>query len=271
MRELFDLLKGYTEPDDSLNITEFPEIKRGVTLMMPLKEALEKLHIKQLLPSRQAVAFPGIPFFYRVFTNPDKDGFNLVYVITDAADRVVGLQYVCETPRQGIYGRHFGSEIPNLFFYNYINNRKRAVRGAFLCCSQDDAVQVQPRFFPLYGEAFLTLRRPSKIWPSHFIRGVSSQKSVKAGGCAIHVRVAASVQIPRGCGVPGSSPLGDGLCIICQETDVPQAGKVAKKQDVVRLHVTMHKTGFRQNLQSLQHRTDHSHDFRAANHAGWCL
>lgn len=129
MRELLGILSPYSRPNSSLDIVEFPEIKNGVTLMMPLKEALDKLQIKQLIPAKQAVAFPGIPFYYRIFTNPATDGFNLVYVITDGADRVVALQYVNETPRDGNWYTAGNEHLPqNLLIYNFINSRKRATR-----------------------------------------------------------------------------------------------------------------------------------------------
>lgn len=129
MKELLSILSPFSRPESSLDINEFPEIKNGVTLMMPLKEALDKLRIKQLLPARQAIAFPGIPFYYRIFTNPAADGFNLVYIITDGADRVVALQYVNETPRDGNWYTAGNEHLPqNLLTYNFINSRKRATR-----------------------------------------------------------------------------------------------------------------------------------------------
>lgn len=128
MRELLGVLSPFCHPDGSIEIKEFPEIKNGVTLMMPLNEALAKLQISQLIPAKQAIVFPGIPFYYRIFTNPRRDGFNLVYVITDGADRVVGLQYVNETPKEGGYGQSSEHVPKNNLTYNFINSRKRATR-----------------------------------------------------------------------------------------------------------------------------------------------
>lgn len=129
MKELLGVLSPFCTPDGSIEIKEFPEIKNGVTLMMPLKEALAKLQISQLLPAKQAIAFPGIPFYYRIFTNPVRDGFNLVYVITDGADRVVALQYVNETPKEDTWLGPGREHVPkNILTYNFINSRKRATR-----------------------------------------------------------------------------------------------------------------------------------------------
>lgn len=129
MRELLSVLSPFCNPDGSIEITEFPEIKNGVTLMMSLGEALGKLQINQMLPAKQAIAFPGIPFYYRIFTNPARGEFNLVYVITDGADRVVALQYVNETPKENTWLGPGREHVPkNILTYNFINSRKRATR-----------------------------------------------------------------------------------------------------------------------------------------------
>ena len=129
-------------PNGSLEISEFPEILNGVTLMMPLKEALKKLELtKQLLPPKSTVSYPGIPFYFRPFQNKrDSDGkaivppaapgsghygddpsiwFNLIFIVTDNADRVVGIEFVCETPKS----QHPPDK--NLLSYNYVLNRRK--------------------------------------------------------------------------------------------------------------------------------------------------
>ena len=129
MRELLGVISPFCNPDGSIKIEKYPEIKGGVTLMMPLNEALAKLQINQMIPAKQAIAFPGIPFYYRIFTNPARDGFNLVYVITDGADRVVALQYVNETPKENTWLGPGTEHVPkNILTYNFINSRKRATR-----------------------------------------------------------------------------------------------------------------------------------------------
>ncbi|MFA7343047.1 MAG: hypothetical protein WC003_01970 [Terrimicrobiaceae bacterium] len=108
--ELFKVLDHDSRPDDSLEVTEHPEIYRGVTLMMPLRDALVRLGLSlDLIPSRRAVSHPGIPLYFRAFPfkyslvgEPD-DHFNVLNIVTDAGDRVVALQFVCEDPHSKMY------------------------------------------------------------------------------------------------------------------------------------------------------------------------
>lgn len=129
MNELLAVIDKYTRPDGSLSIDEFPEIYAGTKLVMPLKEAVLTLGLdKQPTPSKTSISFPGVPFFYRIFTNPDRSSpFNLIYLVTDAADRLVAVQLVDEAPKD------FDPQILDLRqsdqkTYNFVNNRKRAVK-----------------------------------------------------------------------------------------------------------------------------------------------
>jgi len=130
--ELYRGLKPSTESDSSVKVTKFPEIYKGVQFMMPLSEALKILGLdKGLIPSKSPISHAGVPFFFRPFDLKKlprydlpveaEDVFNLIYVITDAADRVVGILLLCETPHT--------SAIPNtdFFTYNFVLNRARNV------------------------------------------------------------------------------------------------------------------------------------------------
>ena len=73
--------------------------------MMPVREAMTKLGVgRDLIPTRSAVPHPGIPLYFRTFpckyslVGEPEDYFNLVTIVTDADDRVVGIQFVCENP-----------------------------------------------------------------------------------------------------------------------------------------------------------------------------
>gem|GEM_PF-3104634 len=133
--ELYKVLAPHTRADPSLEVSAHPEIYGGVTLMMPLREALKKLGLdKEIVPSKSPISHPGIPFYFRPFANKETndllpglvpgsdDYFNLLYLITDASDRVVGIEFVCETPH--------GTRVPNSDFltYNYVLNRAKIVK-----------------------------------------------------------------------------------------------------------------------------------------------
>ena len=126
--EVLKVLEHESQPDPSLEIAEHPEIFKGVTLMMPLREALSQLGVsKELVPSKIPLLHPAFPLFYRSFPykysliGDPEDHFNLLYVITDGDDRVVGIQFVCENPRSKM-------QLPKEEFltYNFITNRRKS-------------------------------------------------------------------------------------------------------------------------------------------------
>jgi hypothetical protein len=152
--ELYKGLSPSTVSDSSLEVASYPEIYKGVTLMMPLLEALRVLNlgadlsrsqsiiphttsktlvtpVSCLIPAKSPISHAGIPFFFRSFDlnklpkseRPVEgvDTFNLLYVITDAADRVVGILLLCEAPHASVG--------PNTNFtsYNFVLNRHKTV------------------------------------------------------------------------------------------------------------------------------------------------
>ena len=151
--ELLKILDHDSQADKSLEISEHPEILRGVTLMMPIREAMAKLGIsKEPIPSRSPVSHPGIPLYFRTFPckyslvgEPD-DYFNLLTVITDAEDRVVGLQFVCENPSSKMY-------YPKEDFrtYNFVNNRRKSSTKLKVGCevtpASDDVLLIESWLF----------------------------------------------------------------------------------------------------------------------------
>ncbi|MEI8312968.1 MAG: hypothetical protein WCH98_19655, partial [Verrucomicrobiota bacterium] len=134
--ELLKVLKHDSRADDSLEVGEHPEIYRGVTLMMPLRKALEQLGIgTDLIPSRVPVPHPGIPLYFRTFSckyslvgEPD-DYFNVLNIVTDAEDCVVAIQFVCESPHSKMY---FPKE--EFQTYNFLLERKKASRALKVGC-----------------------------------------------------------------------------------------------------------------------------------------
>lgn len=134
--ELLKVLEHDTQADKSLEILEHPEISKGVTLMMPLREALVQLGLgKDLIPSKSPVAHPGIPLFFRTFpckyslVGKPEDYFNLLCIITDAEDRVVGIQFVCENPRSKM---HLPKE--DFLTCNFLLNRRKSATALKVGC-----------------------------------------------------------------------------------------------------------------------------------------
>ncbi|MCX6971520.1 MAG: hypothetical protein NTV93_15380 [Verrucomicrobia bacterium] len=179
--ELLKVLEHDAQADSSLQVTEHPEITKGVKLMMPLREALVQLGLsKDLIPSKIPMAHPGIPLFYRSFPSKysligdPEDYFNLIYIITDADDRVVGIQFVCENPRSSTM------TLPKVDFltYNYVLNRRKAATtlkvGCVVSDSSEDVLLLESWLFDVRRDKCLEVVRlylPKRI--ADFIRHVT--------------------------------------------------------------------------------------------------
>ena len=179
--ELLKVLEHDSQADSSLQVTEHPEITKGVTLMMPLREALAQLGLsKELIPSKIPIVHPGIPLFYRSFPikysliGDPEDYFNLLNMITDGDDRVVGIQFVCENPRSS------KMTLPKVDFqtYNHSLNRRKAATtlkvGCVVSDSSDDVLLLESWLFDVKRDKCLEIVRlylPKRI--ADFIRHVT--------------------------------------------------------------------------------------------------
>lgn len=127
--ELLRAIEHETQPDGSLEVADFPEIYKGVTLLMPLPEALKKLGLsRESIPSKTPVSHPGIPFYFRSFpakyalVDEPEDFFSQICILTDAEDRVVGIQLECDNPHS-----KYGPVEEDFLTYNFVLNRKKTV------------------------------------------------------------------------------------------------------------------------------------------------
>ncbi len=177
--ELLKVLEHDSQPDPALEVSEHPEIFKGVTLMMPLREALAKLGVaKDLIPSRIPLVHPAIPLFYRSFPHKysligdPEDHYNLLYVITDGDDRVVGIQYVCENPRSKM-------QLPKESFltYNFVTNRRKAASALKVGCEvtafSNDVLLIESWLFDERRDKCLEIVRlylPKRV--ANFVRHV---------------------------------------------------------------------------------------------------
>lgn len=178
--ELLKVLEHDSQADASLEVSEHPEIFKGVTLMMPLREALAKLGVsKDLIPSKTPLVHPAIPLFYRSFPHKysligdPEDHFNLLYVITDGDDRVVGIQFVCESPRSS------KMQLPKEEFltYNFVTNRRKAATalkvGSVVTPFSNDVLLIESWLFDERRDKCLEIVRlylPKRV--ANFVRHV---------------------------------------------------------------------------------------------------
>ena len=186
--ELLKVLEHDSRADKSLEISEHPEILRGVTLMMPIREALAKLGVaRDLIPTRSAVLHPGIPLYYRTFSckyslvgEPD-DYFNLLTIVTDADDRVVGIQYVCENPSSKMYDPK-----DDFLTYDFIHHRRKSATtlkvGCEVTAASDDVLLIESWLFDERRDKCLEIVRwylPKRV--GNFLRHVIEARLDLAG------------------------------------------------------------------------------------------
>ena len=100
-------------------------IYNGARYLMDCNEAARVLGVRGSIPSRVSLATPGFPrntMFYVAYDGNFEGHFNRLYLVTDAANKIVSVQLVDEHPKGGCTGTSAG----NWITYNFINTRLRA-------------------------------------------------------------------------------------------------------------------------------------------------
>ncbi len=103
------------------------KIYNGVTYLMDSEHAAAALGLGHAMSSRALVATPGFPrnsIYYIEYDGAFEGRFNRLYLVTDAANKIVAMQLVDEHPntspgRVGSTGRVWNT-------YNFLNARMRA-------------------------------------------------------------------------------------------------------------------------------------------------
>lgn len=122
-------------------------IYNGVRYLMDSDEAARVLGVRWRIPSTARLAAPGFPrntLSYIAYDGNFEEHFNRVYLVTDAANKVVCVQLVDEHPRSG------GTPGGNWNTYNFINTRLRAsplVHVVDESRRQDDVIQIETRMY----------------------------------------------------------------------------------------------------------------------------
>src|SRR2546428_11470600 len=92
---------------------------------MDCNEAARVLGVRGSIPSRVSLATPGFPrntMFYVAYDGNFEGHFNRLYLVTDAANKIVSVQLVDEHPKGGCTGTSAGK----MTTYNIINKRLSA-------------------------------------------------------------------------------------------------------------------------------------------------
>jgi len=127
MKELASLLSPFFQPNANTAPSPGTEIYQGVTYLMPLEDAKQKLAITQRLSPKTRVACPGFPkdsFYSYMVTGSFEGDYDQMHIVTDLADHVVAIQLVSTSLKKRVtheYDDH------GYHTYNFINNKVKAV------------------------------------------------------------------------------------------------------------------------------------------------
>ncbi len=123
MKELRSLLSGECTPAVDLSGYDI-DIYHGVRYLMEAGQAARILGVSGSIPSTAKVATPGFPrdgLSYIAYDGNFEKHYNRVYLVTDAGDKVVCIQFVDEHPTSGGGGANGDWNT-----YNFVNTRLRA-------------------------------------------------------------------------------------------------------------------------------------------------
>jgi len=127
-KELKSLLGGFGSPSTDKGGAG-AEIYEGITYLMPLKEAIIKLNLKNRMSSKERVATPGFPknsFYSYDFAGTYDNGFNHLFIVTYYKDQVVCLQFVAPgSLKVKGHQTHIRGKM-----YNFVNNKWKALSTA---------------------------------------------------------------------------------------------------------------------------------------------
>lgn len=118
--------------------------------LMPVREAKKALGLGiSTRSSMTCPAFPPDSFFFHEFSGNFEDGFNRLYLITDYADQVVGLQWQDNTSKGERWFPHPDSYSADWNLYNFVNNRRKAnanwLVGGYVCRGRQTILGHPPR------------------------------------------------------------------------------------------------------------------------------
>ena len=97
-----------------------------ITYLMPVQQAKKLLGLG--ISTRSALtcaAFAPNSFFCHVFPGSYEDGFNRLYLITDYADQVVGLQWQDNTSQENMWFPYSANYSQEWSLYNFVEDRRK--------------------------------------------------------------------------------------------------------------------------------------------------
>ena len=122
LMELNALLSREAQPLANLAPDSSVEIFKGVTYLMPLKQAIEVLNLVKVSSQKRLVVCSGFPhqsFFAYGFNYPDRQ-FKEIYLVTDLAHQIVAIELYAAK------GQLDTSVNPRWQTYDFVNSRSKA-------------------------------------------------------------------------------------------------------------------------------------------------
>jgi hypothetical protein len=128
---------------------------KNVSYLMPLQQAKKSLGLGSSSRSvMTCAAFPADSFFFHAFPGNYEDGFNQLFLITDYANQVVGVQLQDNTSRaERWFPEYPGTYSEEWSLYNFVNDRKKGnsnwLVGFYVCQGSKTITGYPPRTTPM--------------------------------------------------------------------------------------------------------------------------
>jgi hypothetical protein len=128
------------------------KIYNGVDYLMASEQAVAALGLAHAIPSRVPLATPGFPknsLYYIGYDGAFEGHFNRLYLVTDAASKVVAVQLLDEHPKSK-WKSSASLASASWSTYNFVNARMRAsdlMRVQAVAKRQDGAIMIETQMY----------------------------------------------------------------------------------------------------------------------------
>lgn len=125
MQDLQRLFASHARPSAELNVEAELMMADGIRFLCPLRVAEQRLGVSGKISSKSVIACPGFPrssISYHSYDGQFEGHYNRMYIVVDAADQLLSVELVDETPRQSASAQWDRT----WFCYNFVNYRVKS-------------------------------------------------------------------------------------------------------------------------------------------------
>jgi hypothetical protein len=126
MHDLHELFAPHAKPSAEVNLPGELMLADGIPYLCPLRVAEARLNVTGKMSSRTLVATPGFPrdsIFHHSYDGQFEGHYNRMYILVDAADQLLSVALVDESPKHNPSMRWQG----HWFCYNFVNYRVKTI------------------------------------------------------------------------------------------------------------------------------------------------